>query len=132
MCDRETLQQQSLTGRGPRENLAALRRGQEGQHEPGRVFERFLDPDEEGDRFLAVDDAVIVTQRQIHHRANLDLARYSHRAILDLVHAQYAGLRGVEDRRRHQRTVDAAVGDGERAALHLLDLQTTLARALAV
>ena len=30
-------------------------------------------------------------------------------------------MRRVEDRRRHQRAVDAAVGDGEGAALHLLD-----------
>ena len=47
----------------------------------------------------------------------------------DVVHAQDAGLRCVQDRRRHQRTVDAAIGDGERAAHHFVDLQLAVAGA---
>ena len=33
------------------------------QQKPARILDRFLDPDEEGHRFLAVDDAVIIGQR---------------------------------------------------------------------
>ena len=42
--------------------------------------------------------------------------------------AEDGGLR-VEDRRRHQRAVDAAIGDRERAAREILDRQLA-ARAL--
>ena len=42
-----------------------------------------------------------------------------------------AGLRRVQDRRRHQRAVDAAIGDGEGAALHLVDLELAVAGAAA-
>src|SRR6267142_2628204 len=102
------------------------------QHQPRRIFQAFLDPHQESHGFLAVDHAVIVGQRQIHHRADLDLAADHHRTLLDLVHAQNAGLRRVEDRRRHQRAIDAAVGDGEGAALQLVDLELAVAGAAAV
>ena len=60
------------------------------QHQPLRVFEAFFDTDEEGDRFLAVDDAVVVAQSQIHHRADGDLTADDHWTFLDLVHAENA------------------------------------------
>ena len=101
------------------------------QHQPGRILDDLLDAHQEGDRLAAVDDAVIVGEREIHHRPRLDLAAHHHRPFLDLVHAEDAGLRRVEDRRRHQRAVDAAIGDGEGAALHLLDLERALTRAAA-
>src|SRR5204863_9286615 len=41
------------------------------QHHPRRVFEDFLDADQERHRFLAIDHAVLVGQREIHHRSNL-------------------------------------------------------------
>ena len=47
------------------------------------------------------------------------------------MHAQNARLGGVQDRRGHERTIDAAIGDGEGAALHLLQLQGAVAGALA-
>ena len=53
------------------------------QHEPLRIFQAFLDAHEEGHGFLAVDDAVIVAERQIHHRPDHDLAAAHHRALLD-------------------------------------------------
>src|SRR6478609_11400569 len=87
--------------------------GSEVQHEARRVLERLLDPDEEGHRLLAVDDAVVIGKRQIHHRPRDDLAAMHHRPLLDLVHAEDRRLRGIEDRRRHQRAVDTAIGDGE-------------------
>src|ERR1700754_2113214 len=76
------------------------------EHQSRRIFEAFLDADQERHGFLAVDDAVIVGQRQIHHRAYLDLASDRDRAILDLVHAENSGLRRIQDRRRHQRAID--------------------------
>src|ERR1700723_1740959 len=103
--------------------------GSQIQHQPRRVFQALLHAHQEGHGFLAVDDTVIVGKRQIHHRPNLDLAADRHRTFLDLVHAEDTGLRRVEDRRRHQRTVDAAIGDGERAALHLVDLELAVAGA---
>src|SRR6266446_4319797 len=99
------------------------------QHQPRRILQAFLDAHQKRHRVLAIDDAVIVGQRQIHHRAYLDLAADRDRAILNLVHAEDAGLRRVQDRGRHQRAVDSAIGDGEGAALHLLDLELALARA---
>ena len=44
------------------------------RREPRRILQRFLDAHEEGHRLLAVDDAVIVGEREIHHRADFDLA----------------------------------------------------------
>ncbi len=99
------------------------------RHKPRRILQRLLDADEEGHRFLAVDETVIVGQSEAHHRPDLDLAADHHRPFLDLVHAKNAGLRRVEDRRRHQRAVDAAVRDGEGAALQFLDLELAVAGA---
>jgi hypothetical protein len=56
------------------------------KHQPCRVFQALFDSDQELDRFTAVDDAVVVGQRDVHHRAHDDLAVHHHRAILDLVH----------------------------------------------
>ena len=79
------------------------------------------------DRFAAVDEAVVVGQRDVHHRADDDLAVAGDRAVLDGVQAEDAALRRIDDRRREQRAVDAAVGDRERAALQLLELELVLA-----
>ena len=95
------------------------------------ILDAFLDAHQEGHGLAAVDDAVIVGERQIHHRPDLDLVADRHRPLLDLVHAEDAGLRRVQDRRRHQRAVDAAVGDGEGAAGQLLDGELAVARPLA-
>src|SRR3954452_14564797 len=62
--------------------------GLEVQQQAARVFDAFLDADQEGDRFLAVHDAVIVGQSEVHHRADLDLAADDHRTLLDLVHPE--------------------------------------------
>ena len=74
---------------------------------------------------------MVIGEGEIHHGADLDLAADHHGPLLDLVHAQNARLRRVQDRRGHERTIDAAIGDGEGAALHLLQLQGAVAGALA-
>src|SRR5262252_8556538 len=74
---------------------------------------------------------VTASRPSTSHRPHLDPAGDRHRPFLDLVHAENAGLRRVEDRRRHQRAVDAAIGNGERAAQHFLDLERAVAGAAA-
>ncbi len=75
-----------------------------------------FEADQEGDRFATIDDAVVVGHGQVHHRAHRDFTVDDHRALLDGVHAQHAGLRRVDDRGGKQRAKDTTVGDGERAA----------------
>ena len=42
-------------------------------HETCRVLKAFLHTHEEGHGFLTVDDAVIVAQSEVHHRAHHNL-----------------------------------------------------------
>ena len=83
-------------------------------------------------RLAPVDEAVVVGERDVHHRPH----RRSRRprpttgALLDLVQPEDAGLRRVQDRRREQRAVDAAVRDRERAALEVVHRDPVLARLL--
>src|SRR4051812_751491 len=86
------------------------------QH-PRWGFQRFLDALEEGDRFAAIDNAMIVGERQIHHRANNNLSVANDGAVLNGVHSQNAALRRIENRRGKQRTINSAVADREGAAL---------------
>ena len=97
--------------------LAALRL----QHQPLRVLDAFLDPDQEADGLAAVDDAVVVGEGQVHHRADHDLVVDDDGPLLDGVHAEDAALGRVEDRRGEERAEDAAVGDREGAALEVVD-----------
>ena len=40
----------------------------------GGVLDEIFDGDEEGDGLFAVDEAVVVGEGEVHHRANFDLA----------------------------------------------------------
>jgi hypothetical protein len=71
---------------------------------------------------------VVVGEGDVHHRPDLDLVADGDRLPLDLVHAEDAGLRRVEDRRRRQRALDAAIGDREGAAREIVDRQLAVAR----
>src|SRR5262245_5811569 len=93
------------------------------------VLERFLDVNEEGDGLASVNQAVVVGEREIHHRSRYDRAVTHDRALLDPVHAEDARLRRVQDRGREQRAVDAAIGNGERAALQLFERKLAAAGA---
>ena len=75
---------------------------------------------------------MVVGQCQIHHRAGHDLTVHDHRAFLNFVHAEDTGLRGVQDRRGHERAVDATVRDGEGAALHFCHGQFAVTGAFAL
>ena len=90
--------------------------------QPRRVFDPFLDPPQERDRFATIDDPVIVGQRDVHHRADDDLAVAGDGAVLDRVQTEDRALWRVEDRRAEERAVHAAVADCERAALKFVEL----------
>ena len=62
------------------------------RHRAG-IFHQLLHAHEEQHGLLAVDDAVVVRQRDVHHRPDLDLAVHRDRAILGLVQAEDADLR---------------------------------------
>ena len=62
---------------------------------------------------------MVVGEGKIHHRADHHLAVDGDGALLDLVHAEDAALGRIEDRGAQQGSVDAAVGDGEDAALEV-------------
>src|SRR5687768_14626744 len=89
----------------------------------GGFLDRLFDALEEAHRLAPVHDTMIVGERDVHHRPRDDGALDHDGAIDDAVQAEDAALRGVDDRRREQRTVDAAVRDGERTTLQLVELQ---------
>ena len=74
---------------------------------------------------------MVIRQRDIHHRADFDLASNRHGAVLNFVHTQNARLRRVQDRRGHQRSINAAIGDGEGTARQFIELQRAITRTLA-
>ena len=71
---------------------------------------------------------MVVGEGGVHHRAERDLAVGGDGAVLDGVQAEDADLRRVEDRRAHERAVDAAVRDAERPAAQVLNRQRAVVR----
>src|SRR5690349_12082892 len=72
------------------------------EHHP-RVFHELLHAHEEEHGLLPVDDAVVVGERDVHHRPDLDLAVDGDGPVLRLVQAEDADLREVDDRRGDER-----------------------------
>src|SRR5262249_27094075 len=68
------------------------------QREFFRILDALLHFYQEGNRFFAVDGAVIVAQPEIHLRAHLHAAVPRHWAGHDFVHAQNAALRRIQNR----------------------------------
>ena len=64
---------------------------------------------------------MIIRQRQIHHRPDLDFAVDGYGFVFDGVQAEDRGLRKVDDGCAHEGAEDAAVADGEGAAGHVFD-----------
>src|SRR3546814_20480533 len=73
-----------------------------------RVLDRLLDRLQERHRLAAVDQPMVIAEREIHHRADHDLAVADGRAILDAVEAETRRLRRVS--RKH-------VGKGKRGTV---------------
>src|SRR6478672_4252957 len=91
----------------------------------GPLLDTGLHRGEEAGRVGTVDDAVVVGQRQVHHRADGDgLAAvgvgHDHRPLDDCPGAEDADLRLVDDRRVEQRAAAAGVGQREGAATELV------------
>src|SRR6267142_4772428 len=59
-------------------NVCAMDSALQVEKETRRIFERFLDRDQRQHRFAAVDDAVIVGEREVVDRPNDDLAVLNH------------------------------------------------------
>ena len=98
----------------------ALRR-LNGEEETSGIFDGLFDLHEEGDGFFAVDEAVVVAEGEIHHRAGDNLAVYYNGALLDFVHPEDAALGRVEDWGAQKRAVNAAVADRKDAAAEVVE-----------
>src|SRR5205814_8581651 len=85
--------------------------GSDIEDQPLRILDAFLEPHQESHRLAPIDEAMVVAHGDVHHRPDLDLVADGHGAVLDLVHAENARLRRVQDRHGHQRAIDAAVRD---------------------
>src|SRR5271165_3309895 len=94
-------------------------RASDPEQEPRRVLDLLLHLDEERHGLAAVDDAVVVGQRGVHHGPDDDLAAHGHGPVLDRVQAQDGALGGVDDRRRQEGAEGAPVRDREDAALEV-------------
>src|SRR5437588_12080079 len=81
------------------------------------IFDAFSRFHQKRDGFLSIDGAMIVTEREKHHRAHFDLAIHCYGTRHALVHASNAALRRAQDRRREQGSVDTAVRASECAAM---------------
>src|SRR5690606_16566228 len=85
-----------------------------------RVLDGVFDALEERHSLAPVDDAVIVSEGDVHHRPDHYLTVDRDGTLLYGVHAEHARLRRVDDGGRHQRTEHATVADSERPALQLV------------
>lgn len=74
---------------------------------------------------------MVVCERKVHHRPDLDLSVDSNRLLLDGVQTENGGLGKVDDGSTHQTTKDTAVGDGEGTTSHVLNGKLVVARLLA-
>ena len=73
---------------------------------------------------------MIVGHCQVHHGPDDHLAIAGDRSILDRMHAEYAALRGIDDGRRQQRAIDAAVADRKGSARQFLGAELAVLSAL--
>src|SRR3954447_4809846 len=90
---------------------------------------------QEAARVRAVDETVVVRERDVHERTDRDdvLAErvlHNPRALHERVRAEDAGLRLVDHRRAVEGAVAAGVRDRERAALDVVGYELLGARAL--
>ena len=92
------------------------------QQESSGVFNLVLDTHQEGHGLSAVNQTVIVGQREVHHRPGLDLAVLGdHGAHLSRVHAQNGALGWVDDGGAEQRAEHTTVGYREGAYMRTVN-----------
>ena len=62
------------------------------KEQTSRILEGFLDANEEGDRFAAIDDPVVAAHGHLHPLRDDRLTVFHHHPFLDLAHGQDPGL----------------------------------------
>lgn len=97
------------------------------KHFPG-ILNVLLNLDQKLNSLSAVQEPVVIGQRQVHHWPDLHLPVDSDRALLDRMQTQNGRLGQVDDGCSHQRTKDTAVADGKGTTGHVLDGELAIAR----
>mmetsp|Transcript_842 Transcript_842/g.2144 ORF Transcript_842/g.2144 Transcript_842/m.2144 type:complete len:415 (-) Transcript_842:394-1638(-) len=101
------------------------------QDDARRVFDNLLDSLQECDGLSSVDEPVVVGEGHVHHGPGDDLSVDDHGPLVGGVHTEDGRLRWVDDGGGEEGAKDAAVGDGEGAAGHVVDGHGAVARLLA-
>src|SRR2546423_5798119 len=65
------------------------------------------------DGFFSVYSTVIVAQREIHHRTNLDFLAHRDRSLLNRMHPENPALWRIDDRRAPERAINAGLRNSE-------------------
>ena len=91
------------------------------QQHATRILDVLLDLHEELHGLPAVKQTVVVGQRQVHHRSDLNLSVDSNWLLLDGVKPQHSSLGKVDNGGTHQRTEDTTIADSESSSCHILN-----------
>lgn len=89
------------------------------QQNTGGILHAVLDALQEQYGVLTVQQAMVVGQGQVHHRAGYDLVATDYWAVDNGVHTQNGRLGRVDDWSSHQRAKSTTVGNGEGAAIDI-------------
>src|SRR5258708_7121809 len=87
------------------------------------LLEAPLDVSHEAVGLRPIHQPVVEAEREVGHGPNGDGVVANHRPLLDRAHSQNRHLRLVDAGGAEQAPEDAGVGYGERAPLHVLDLE---------
>src|SRR5437660_10186092 len=72
------------------------------------IFDAVLHFDEKSDGFFSVDCAVIVTEGEIHHRANFHFPVHGNGSRHDFAHSEDSALWRIQNRSGEKRSVNSA------------------------
>lgn len=86
-----------------------------------RILNVLLDLHQESRCLPSIDETMVICERQVHHRADLDFAVDWDCSVEDGVETDDGGLRWVDDWGRHEGSEDTAVADCEGSASKVLD-----------
>src|SRR5438093_9261848 len=86
------------------------------------VLEVVLDDGHELIRHRAVNQPVVIAERQVGHRSNGDGIVDHNWTLFNRTHTENRDLRLIDDRHAEQRTKDTGIGNREGAASHFIRL----------
>src|SRR5436190_23714903 len=92
-----------------------------------KLLQSILERLQESSGVGAVDQPMIVAEREIAHRPDRDHVVNDDHALVNAADAEDCHLRLADDRQAEQRTKDSGAGDRERAALYLFRLELLVA-----